>query len=62
MDESLRTISKTAEGLYKNDRICSAYFNENIYLNDIKTKLLFQIADCTQCNSNHLKLHVKYKL
>ncbi|XP_024879148.1 52 kDa repressor of the inhibitor of the protein kinase-like [Temnothorax curvispinosus] len=35
-----RTINRTTEELYKNYRICSVHFNENMYLNDLKTRLL----------------------
>ncbi|RLU17961.1 hypothetical protein DMN91_010202 [Ooceraea biroi] len=35
-----RTINRTAEELYKNYRIYSVHFNENMYLNDIKSRLL----------------------
>ncbi|EZA52882.1 52 kDa repressor of the inhibitor of the protein kinase, partial [Ooceraea biroi] len=35
-----RTINRTADELYKNYRICSVHFNENMYLNDIRSRLL----------------------
>lgn len=48
-------IDRTTEELYKNYRICSDHFNENMYLNDLKTRLLpAAIPNATQTTSNFL--------
>ncbi|XP_018368797.1 PREDICTED: 52 kDa repressor of the inhibitor of the protein kinase-like isoform X2 [Trachymyrmex cornetzi] len=50
-----RMIDRTTEELYKNYRICSDHFNENMYLNDLKTRLLpAAIPNATQTTSNFL--------
>lgn len=51
-----RTRNKTTEELYKNDRICSVHFNENMYLNDLKTRLLPRaISNAIQTTSNFME-------
>lgn len=47
-----RIIDRTPEELYKNYRVCSAHFNENMYLNDLKTRLLPQAIPILQTTSN----------